>query len=140
MYNDIRKLLTLHEGYRQFPYKDTVGKVTIGVGFNLTDVGLLPEEVDFILTNRIQKVAAELEKALPWIENLDPVRIAVLVDMGFNLGTKGLLAFKRTLGSVQRGDYALASIQMLESKWARQVGKRARRLANMMKTGEWPSA
>jgi len=78
-----------------------------------------------------------LEYRLPWFTELDEVRQAVLVDMGYNLGIDGLLKFKRTLGSVESGNYANAAIQMLESKWATQVGHRAERLSDMMETGEW---
>lgn len=137
---NIVELLTLHEGVRRFPYRDTVGKLTIGVGFNLDDVGLYPEEIEFILKNRIARKAMEIEKYLPWVEDLNEARTAVIVDMAFNLGVNGLLGFKRTLASVHRGEYALAAKQMLESKWARQVGNRAKRLSRMMETGEWPQS
>ena len=134
----LARLLELHEGRRTFPYKDTVGKLTIGVGFNLDDVGLLPEEIDFILRNRINLVRTSLASLIPWFDTLDEVRQAVLVDMGFNLGVVGLLKFKRTLGSIEDGDYTTAAEQMLESKWADQVGRRADRLSDMMRYGRWP--
>jgi lysozyme len=133
----LTEMVSLHEGVRRFPYRCTAGKLTIGVGFNLDDVGLYPEEIDFILSNRLRLVRTRLEKDLPWFSGLDEVRQAVLIDMGYNIGVDGLLKFKRTLGSVQRGDYAAAAVQMLESKWAGQVGKRAERLSDMMETGEW---
>jgi lysozyme len=133
----LRKMLELHEGNKRYPYRCTAGKLTIGVGFNLDDVGLYPEEIAFILDNRINLVRKGLESELPWFKDLDEVRQAVLIDMGYNLGVDGLLKFKRTLGSIQRGHYATAAIQMLESKWATQVGDRADRLSDMMETGEW---
>ena len=74
--------------------------------------------------------------ALPWVETLDEVRQRVLVDMAFNLGIPSLLTFKRTLASVEAGNYTVAAAQMLESKWARQVGTRAIRLSEMMATGQ----
>lgn len=134
----LERLLVLHEANKRYPYRCTAGKLTIGIGFNLDDVGLYPEEITFIFKNRISLVRKRLEKELPWFDSLDEVRQAVLLDMGYNLGVDGLLAFKRTLGSVRRGDYSLAAVQMLESKWARQVGNRAKRLSTMMETGEWP--
>lgn len=140
VYDSLRKLLELHEGNRRLPYKDTVGKLTIGLGFNLTDVGLYPEEIEFVYENRIRRLANEVERALPWAADLDPVRLTVIMDMAYNLGVPGLLGFKRTLNTVKQGDYALASRQMLESKWAGQVGRRARRLSEMMRTGEWPTS
>jgi lysozyme len=59
----------------------------------------------------------------------------VLLDMSFNLGIVGLLRFKNTLATIRRGDYSKAAAMMLDSLWARQVGKRAVRLAEMMRTG-----
>jgi lysozyme len=59
----------------------------------------------------------------------------VLVNMGFNLGPEGLLGFRRTLRAVEEGRYADAAEGMLRSKWARQVGARAVRLAAMMREG-----
>lgn len=134
----LRALLTLHEGVRQYPYRDTVGKLTVGVGFNLDDVGLLPEEIDFILSNRLNLVRTKLSALLPWFDDLDEVRQAVLIDMAYNLGEAGLLRFKQTLASVKDGDYVTAAEQMLDSKWADQVGRRADRLSDMMRYGQWP--
>ncbi len=78
---------------------------------------------------------AQAEAALPWFSALDPVRRDVLADMAFNLGVASLLQFRSTLAAVQRGDYAAASEGMLASLWARQVGGRARVLAEQMRTG-----
>lgn len=127
--------LVLHEGLRQFPYKDTVGKITIGVGRNLTDKGLSHPEIHFLLENDIDGTWDGLAAALPWVKDLDDVRQRVLLDMAFNLGVAGLLKFKATLAAVERGDYAAAATNMLKSKWAKQVGHRAVRLARMMSDG-----
>jgi len=135
---DLVKMLKEHEGVRRFPYKDTVGKLTIGVGFNLTDVGLYPEEIDFILKNRLEKLARSLEQHLPWADSLDAVRLAVLMDMAYNLGVGGLLAFKNTLAYIKAGNYTAAALNMVKSKWAKQVGRRATVLAEMMRTGRMP--
>ena len=134
----VADLLRLHEGVRQFAYRDSVGKLTIGVGFNLDDVGLYPEEMDFILKNRIKKVAAELYDNLPWIASLGEVRTAVLLDMGYNLGVPGLLKFRKMLEAVRTFRFGDAAAEMIDSKWAKQVGMRAHRLAAMMETGQWP--
>jgi lysozyme len=127
--------LKLHEGLRLKPYKDTVGKLTIGYGRNLTDRGLTEVEAEFLLDNDIKGHSEELVKALPWLVDLDPARQAVLVDMAFNLGVPGLLKFKNTLRAVREGRFEDAAKGMLASKWARQVKGRAVRLAQVMKTG-----
>lgn len=123
------------EGVRLKPYTDTVGKLTIGVGRNLTDVGISDDECTALLENDIAKVLAQLDRSLPWWRKIDPVRQRVLVNMAFNMGMTGLLTFKNTLAAVQSGSYAAAAAGMLASKWATQVGARAERLADMMRTG-----
>lgn len=127
--------LVRDEGLRAFPYTDTVGKLTIGVGRNLTDRGLSPDEVEYLLTKDIARCIAEVQLALPWTLKLDGVRQDVLTNMCFNLGIPGLLKFTNTLRHIKNGEYALAADAMLRSLWARQVGSRATRLATAMRTG-----
>jgi lysozyme len=126
--------LALHEGRRAKPYTDTVGKLTIGVGRNLTDKGLSDSEIDYLLMNDIRECTDDLKTFL-WWDDLDEVRRNVLIDMRFNLGPSRFRQFKATLAAVAMGDYVTASDQMLKSKWAAQVKGRARRLARMMSTG-----
>lgn len=125
-----------HESIRLKPYKDSVGKTTIGIGRNLDDKGISEEEAFWLLENDLADVWREVRLALPWYDTLDWVRQRVLLDMNFNLGTAGLLKFRNTLAAIERGDYEAASRGMLASKWAKQVGRRAKRLAKMMATGE----
>ncbi|MCG1054651.1 glycoside hydrolase family protein [Mycetohabitans sp. B5] len=126
--------LSRDEGRRLKPYLDTVGKTTIGVGRNLTDVGIAESECDLLLENDVMHSVTWLDRHLPWWRSLDAVRQRVLINMAFNLGGK-LLTFVDTLAAMQRGDYAKAANGMLASKWATQVGARAYRLATMMRTG-----
>lgn len=124
------------EGVRPFPYTDTVGKLTIGVGRNLTDRGLSPDEIRYLLQNDIDLAIDDLNRGVPWWTGLDPVRQRVLANMCFNLGWPKLKGFVRTLAAIRRGDYAAAAQGMRESLWARQVGVRAERLAQMMERGQ----
>ena len=132
----MKEQLILHEGIRYKAYKDTVGKVTVGVGRNLVDRGLSTREVDYLLNNDIEDCRYQLDTELPWWRTLSEVRQRVLVDMCFNLGISGLLGFKNTLGFIQAGAYDAAATGMLKSKWAEQVQSRAIRLAEMMRTGQ----
>jgi lysozyme len=131
--------LRLHEGERLRPYRCTAGKLTIGVGRNLEDRGITAEESAHLLLNDVRAVEQSLAKALPWFTQLDDVRQRVLLDMAFNLGTQGLLEFRRTLEAVRTGRYQQAAAMMLESRWAGQVGQRAQRLSQMMATGQDPA-
>jgi lysozyme len=135
--DSISSQLRRDEGVRQFPYVDTVGKTTIGVGRNLTDVGLSDAEIDFLLSNDIQKVLNQLQARLPYFEALDPARQGVLINMAFNLGFAGLEGFPRMLSAFAQGDWERAASEMLESRWATQVGARAERLAEQTRTGQW---
>lgn len=119
------------------PYKDTVGKLTIGIGRNLDDVGISHDEALVLLHNDIEKASAALRTQLPWTVNLDDARVGVLVNMTFNMGIGTILKFKDTLAHIQAGQYEQAAESMLQSQWARQVGARAQRLATQMRTGEW---
>lgn len=132
--------LNRDEGSRNKPYKDTVGKLTIGIGRNLDDVGLSDDEIRYLCLNDIARVTIDLDTHLPWWRKLDDVRQRVLANMAFNMGIGGLLTFKNTLSAVQSGDYETASTRMMVSKWAKQVGKRAERLAFMMATGKTKGA
>jgi lysozyme len=127
--------LTRDEGSRNKPYLDTLGKSTIGVGRNLTDVGLTDDEILMLLKNDIERVLAELDRVLPWFRSMTDNRQRCLANMSFNLGLPTLLQFKATLGAMQAGRYDDAAAGMLDSKWSRQVGQRAVRLVQMMREG-----
>lgn len=129
------KQLRLHEGERLKPYRCTAGKLTIGVGRNLEDRGITAEESAYLLNNDIQREWKALTTALPWVTGLNDVRQRVLLDMAFNLGIAGLLKFKNTLATIQRGDFVKAADMMLDSLWAKQVKGRAVRLSQMMRSG-----
>lgn len=132
----LEEQIKLHEGLRLKPYRDTTGHLTIGHGRNLSTVGISEAEALILLRNDIQQATHDLVTALPWVANLSEVRRNVLIDMTFNLGILGLLRFKKTLTAIQAGNYEQAAEQMLASKWAEQVKGRAKRLAEMMKTGQ----
>ena len=93
-------------------------------------------EADADLGARLASFCRRLDAALPWWRELDPPRAAVLLNMAYNMGLGGLLAFKNTLAAVRAGNYPAASAGMLASAWARQVGARASRLAMQMRTGQ----
>ena len=129
---NIKELLILHEGVRLYSYKDTVGKTTIGVGRNLEDRGITMAEALMMLDNDIIDCTKQLSNRLYWFDaQPDHVKL-VLVDMCFNLGLNGLLQFKNTLEHIKNGQYDLASKEMLQSKWAQQVGIRATDLSKIL--------
>jgi lysozyme len=130
--------LIRHEGIRLHPYIDTTGHVTIGVGRNLTDVGISHTEAMLMLEHDIEQATRDCSQFLWFRTDMGEARQAVLIDMCFNLGLDKLREFKRTLNLIIAGAYSAAADEMLQSKWARQVGQRAVTLSLMMRTGEWP--
>ncbi len=135
--NRIKAQLVRHEGLRLKPYRCTAGKLTIGIGRNLDDRGISQKEAYVLLENDIQNCEKQLMDEIPEIYNcLDEVRKSVLLNMCFNLGIGGLLSFNNTLAFIGSGDWERAANGMLASKWAKQVGRRAIELSELMRKGK----
>lgn len=136
MLGKLEETLIRHEGLRLHPYRDTGGKLHIGVGRNLDDVGITKAEAMTMLQNDIYLAkldAGNLEGFLA----LDEVRRDILVMMVFNMGIDRLLTFKKFLYAVEKQNYTLAAREMLQSAWATQVGQRAIEMSHMMEFGEY---
>ena len=135
--NRIKAQLVRHEGLRLKPYRCTAGKLTIGIGRNLDDCGISQSEAYIMLINDIMNCEKQLQAKIPDIYNgLDEVRKSVLLNMCFNLGISGLLGFKNTLEFIKVGDWERAANNMLVSRWAKQVGRRAIELSELMRKGK----
>ena len=153
----INKLIE-HEGLVLEVYQDSLGIDTIGIGRNLEDRGISQEELDYLdipnmevvyehgitekdarylALNDIKIVEEELCKAHPCVEELDEVRQLILIDMAFNMGVPRLCKFKNMWNAIHNQNYEAASLEMMDSKWARQVGQRAKGLSEAMKSGEF---
>lgn len=129
----LKKELIRDEGFRSKPYKCTAGKLTIGVGRNIEDNGITEDEAMYLLENDIASCIKQLTAKLPWYSTKPDAVQRVLTNMCFNLGISKLMSFKKTLSLIELGKYKEASVQMLNSLWARQVGERAIRLSNILK-------
>lgn len=133
----LRSQVMRHEGLRLKPYRDSVGKLTIGYGRNLDDKGIAIHEAAYLLSGDIQDATLSLVNTYPWFESLDSVRQAVLINLCFNLGPTKLAKFHATLQAIAAKQWGEASDHMLDSLWAQQVGHRATELAAQMRTGAW---
>lgn len=129
----LKRELIRDEGFRSKPYKCTAGKLTIGVGRNIEDNGITEDEAMYLLENDISSCIKQLTTKLPWYASKPDAVQRVLTNMCFNLGISKLMSFKKTLSLIELGKYKEASVQMLNSLWARQVGERAIRLSNILK-------
>ena len=149
--NRIKAQLVRHEGLRLKPYRCTAGKLTIGIGRNLDDRGISQKEAYAMLERDIQDCEQWLIDEIPEIyKKLDEVRQSVLLNMCISipqsrfaplrepcyLGINGLLGFKNTLAFVKAGDWERAANNMLVSRWAKQVGRRAIELSELMRKGK----
>ncbi len=132
----LRAQLILHEGERLLPYVDTVGKITIGVGHNLTDRGIPKEISQTLLTVDLDESVYELDRTFIWFAGLDDIRQRALIDLHFNIGLPRFLTFRFMIKACATGQFALAAHELLDSKWASQVGPhRSQRLARMLADG-----
>lgn len=91
--------LTVDEGRRARIYVDTVGKVSGGIGRNLTDKGFRDNEIDLMYQNDVAETEAWLDRNLTWWRSLDPVRQRVMMNMAFNMQGR-LLTFVNTLAAI----------------------------------------
>lgn len=144
------KLIAGHEGFKSIPYLCTAQHWTVGYGYNLDanplnltsekikalhKFGIGKTEADKLLILMLEKIEHELANQIMWWSKLNLARQTVLIDMAYNLGVNGLLAFKKTLSQIEKGNYDMAAWEMLNSNWAVQVKSRAKHLSVIMKTG-----
>ena len=133
----LRALLLIHEGYKLKPYPDTAGKITNGIGRNLTDRGLLPVEVDLCFANDTDYFYNALCDTYSWYPSLDEARQIAMVDLAY-MGMKRLSGFTEMLGAMALKNYNTAADELLNSDYAVEVGQRAQDLAVIIRTGTLP--
>lgn len=124
-----------HEGYIKHPYKDTVGKLTIGIGRNLDDLGISELEAEYLCMNDLQSAATELNKTFGWYYSLTKRRKQAMINLLFNIGLPKLLEFRKFLAAMGNGNYPLAAQELLDSQYAKQVKGRADELALQIVNG-----
>ena len=134
---NLTEWLTLDEGLRLKPYTCTAGKLTIGIGRNIEDNGITVEEAEMMLENDIQSISAELFRRFPWVLELDDARKDALVNMAFNMGVPRLAQFSKMSKAINEMDFESAADEALDSRWARQVGARAERIAHVLRHGDY---
>ena len=155
--DELVKMIAIHEGIVLNVYQDHLGIDTVGIGRNLEDRGitdgelsyinktmddiyeggLTEEEAYYLCMNDIAIVEKELLNSKPIVNQLNDVRQMVLVDMAFNMGVPRLKLFKNMWLAIEKVNYPLACEEMIDSRWASQVGNRAMKLSLAMKNGEW---
>jgi lysozyme len=129
----LRKDLIAEEGLRLKPYLCPAGKLTLGVGRNLDDVGITEDEAMMMLDNDIERVKGQLAKALPWLETKPQGVQRAIANMAFQMGLGGVLKFQKMLAALQARDYNAARREALDSAWAKQTPQRAGRVTDLFK-------
>lgn len=129
---NLRAQIERDEGLRLKPYRDSVGKLTIGYGRNLDDRGITKDEAALLLAHDLADAWNAVESAFPWARDLSEPRMGVLVNMAF-MGIGRLKGFVKMLAAMEAGDWEAAARELLDSKYAGQVGARADRLAQQLR-------
>lgn len=136
-YEKFAKRIRKSEGLSFKAYKCPAGALTIGYGHNLDARGISLEAAELLLRQDIEIAYKQVKNNFPLWPKLTEARLFVLVDMVYNMGLSAACGFKKMWAALEEGDYNKAAKEMLNSRWAKQVGKRAVENSIMMKTGQW---
>ena len=136
--------LKRHEGVKNHAYKDQYGTWHIGAGRNIhpdglnKGMGITDTEIDYMLSNDVARTIAELAKEYSWFNDLEEgARRDGIINMHFNLGRVRFAKFKKAIAHMEAGNHDLASLEFLDSLWARQVKMRAIEVTSMIKTNRY---
>ena len=130
-----RDLIKRHEGLRLKPYRCTAGKLTIGYGRNLDDIGISEHEADIMLEEDILKSAKVLLDIFGNdCETFIPKRkFSALTDMVFNLGETKFRQFKKMVVAIAKEDWDKAADEAKDSDWYEQVGVRGVKIVEILR-------
>ncbi len=130
---DIKK----EEGYRSSVYLDTLQKPTIGYGFLIDTLELQEDICELILMRKLEKLIKSIKFNFKWFDDMPDKVQDVIINMCYQLGVSGVSKFKKTIQFMKNQQWDRASVEMLDSKWAReQTPQRAKRLSEIVKSVE----
>ena len=132
---ELTKQLIDHESERLFPYRCTAGKLTIGIGRNISDKGISKAESRFMLQNDIKECYEDLQPLFVYFDLLPESIQHVLIDMRFQLGGAGFRKFRKMITAVNNHNQEEMIKQMIDSNWYKQVPNRAKHLIKMIREG-----
>ena len=135
--NKLIEQLKIHEGFRSTVYTCSGGKKTCGYGRNLEDIGISEEEAEMLLKNDIYEATNQLLNAFPWMATFSDARISAMINFTFNVGIGTVRKFSNTIEYLKNEDWEAAADEMMDSKWAEQVGDRAIQITEQIRTGRW---
>ena len=123
------KQIKKHEGFRSTVYECTEGYETIGYGFAIKDLKLDEDIAELILVRKLADLVARIKQTFPWTKDAPEEIQDVVVDMCYQLGVNGFSKFKKTIYYLETEQYQEASVEMLDSLWAKQTPNRAKELS-----------
>lgn len=133
----VTNMLIADEDEKLFPYKDSKGLITVGIGRCLDRIGISHDESLYLFNNDLRRVLKDLTTYFPWYESLTSVRQAAMINLCFNLGIANLNKFKKFLAAMEKGLYLTAKTELLDSLYAKQLPARSKRVAHMILFNEW---
>jgi len=138
----LQEQLKIDEGVKYEIYNDHLGYATFGIGHLITDkdpeygkpIGtkITEERVNEVFQTDVELYISETKSVFPGLENKPEKIQLVLVNMCFNLGAPRLSKFKKFIAAIDQEQWMEASLEMMDSQWARQVGPRATRLKEIV--------
>tara|TARA_R100001082_G_scaffold64188_2_gene36116 strand:- start:609 stop:1016 length:408 start_codon:yes stop_codon:yes gene_type:complete len=133
---DLKESIKQHEGYVGIVYKDSLGIDTIGYGFAIKDLELDEDICDMILDRKLDNLKSMIKLKFDWFKYMPPEIQDVVMEMCYQLGVTGVSKFKKTIAFLRNKQWKEASVEMLDSLWARQTPNRAKELSNRVKALE----
>ena len=127
---NLLKKIKESEGYSKTVYQCTEGYDTIGYGFAVKDLELSKEVSETILREKITKLKKDIENRFEWVVNAPPKIQDVVIEMCYQIGINGFSKFKKTIYFLETEQYWEASVEMIDSLWARQTPNRAKKLSD----------
>ena len=127
--SDLLNRVLIHEGFREKPYRDTLGVWTIGHGLTW----ISEDESRVIVKGRLAANVEHISKLWPWLEDHPQEITEVIIEMSYQLGVAGVGKFKNMLAAIQAGDYSKAAMEGIDSRWAKQTPSRAIELMNIIR-------
>ena len=123
-----------HEGFRSTVYQCTEGYDTIGYGFAIKDLELTEEIAEQILIQKLSKLESKVRKKFDWYMYLPQEGKDVIINLCYQLGINGFSKFKKTIYLLETEQYEEASVEMLDSLWAKQTPRRAKELSEVIRS------
>tara|TARA_X000001382_G_scaffold95923_2_gene70320 strand:- start:609 stop:1010 length:402 start_codon:yes stop_codon:yes gene_type:complete len=128
--NQIKK----HEGFRSTVYQCTEGYDTIGYGFAVKDLEITEDIAEQILIQKIAELESKISKKFEWYHTSPQEAKEVVINMCYQLGLSGFSKFKKTIYLLETEQYEEASVEMLDSLWAKQTPRRAKELSEVIRS------